>query len=68
MADINGNAPPDLLTWYTSLQSTIYGMGKCIDLLKPNPMYDDVAAMLGVFRDQLDHLAQDGFLLVTEAL
>ncbi|KUZ33123.1 hypothetical protein WS52_19000 [Burkholderia territorii] len=58
----------DLLTWYTSLQSTVHGMGQCIDLLRMNPSYDDIATMIGVFHRHLDHLLIDGFSNVTEKL
>ncbi|QDH61615.1 hypothetical protein [Pandoraea pnomenusa] len=68
MAGINGNASPDLLTWYTSLQEAVHGMGKCIDLMRPNPMYEDLAAMLGVFYERLDHLVVEGFPAVMEVL
>ncbi|KVR71559.1 hypothetical protein WK24_10800 [Burkholderia vietnamiensis] len=68
MAVANSNASPDLLTWYTSVQSTVHGMGKCIDLLRPNPMYDDIAEMMSVFHERLDRLMADGFPVVTEVL
>ncbi|WP_321854371.1 hypothetical protein [Paraburkholderia tropica] len=62
----DSTAADELLTWYTSLQSTVHGMGQCIDLLRANPSYDDIATMIGVFHRHLDHLLIDGFSTVTE--